>query len=33
LIFLGNHQDSEGNINIPEVLKDYLGREKIGIIK
>jgi seryl-tRNA synthetase len=32
LALIEHHQDAEGNIIIPEVLRDYLGREKIGII-
>lgn len=32
LALIEHHQDAQGNINIPEVLRDYLGREKIGII-
>jgi len=32
LALIEHHQDAEGNIIIPEILRDYLGREKIGII-
>jgi len=32
LALIEHHQDSQGNIEIPEILRDYLGREKIGII-
>lgn len=32
LALIEHHQDAQGNILIPEVLRDYLGREKIGII-
>jgi len=33
LALLEHHQDAEGNVIIPEVLRDFIGREKIGIIK
>jgi seryl-tRNA synthetase len=32
LAILEHHQDASGNIVIPEALRDYLDREKIGII-
>jgi seryl-tRNA synthetase len=32
LALIEHHQDEHGNIFIPEILRDYLGREKIGII-
>jgi seryl-tRNA synthetase len=32
LALIEHHQDSQGNIMIPEALRDYLGREKIGIM-
>lgn len=32
LALIEHHQDAQGNIIIPEALRDYLGREKIGII-
>jgi len=32
LALIEHHQDAQGNIVIPEALRDYLGREKIGIM-
>jgi seryl-tRNA synthetase len=29
LALMEHHQDAEGNIVIPEALREYLGREKI----
>jgi seryl-tRNA synthetase len=29
LAVMEHHQDSEGNIEIPEALREYLGKEKI----